>query len=599
MAAKQCIQLKESVDANKEALQKLKKTDEPAPVGNYDQRKQDEEKRLVKLTKQLQKLIMVLEEKNVSRDYNEDGKVQDVSQREQESGDEEEDDDEEEGSEEDDEGDANDEDEDESDEDTGTVREFITLGDFRSQQEGDLTFKKGEILQILDKKPDGWWVAENSKGNKGFVPKTYLQVFKMETVRQEASEEESEEEVEGMDETIGSSTRRKSSMTGSISQLSSARKAMAEMSATDALTTMGAIPTGFRASTLSHLLEEGKQYHASYFLQPELTPSQLTFKDLVWDPEKGRIQARQTRVSLILTLWSCKMIPLPGTSIQVLSRHVRLCLFDGNKILSNIHTVRATWQPKNSKTWTFSPRVAGILPSLLDGDCFVRSGSPSPEIGILFELGVTYIRNSTSEKGELSCGWAFLKLFDSNGVPIPIKTHELPLNGGTPYEKGIEVDPSILRQANSGVFHQMMTLRKQPRLLVKLRSSGSRRCDLLNLLPETLIGSLCNMHLLVFYRKILGDTLLKERVSRQNAEHMGRKGKHIKEIRKAAISSHHVSSPTLDADISSHLSMLLCLHLSLLSPSCCIFPWGSFLHAAASSTGAPLSMLLRSTVQML
>ncbi|XP_029450191.1 nephrocystin-1 isoform X3 [Rhinatrema bivittatum] len=458
MAAKQCIQLKESVDANKEALQKLKKTDEPAPVGNYDQRKQDEEKRLVKLTKQLQKLIMVLEEKNVSRDYNEDGKVQDVSQREQESGDEEEDDDEEEGSEEDDEGDANDEDEDESDEDTGTVREFITLGDFRSQQEGDLTFKKGEILQILDKKPDGWWVAENSKGNKGFVPKTYLQVFKMETVRQEASEEESEEEVEGMDETIGSSTRRKSSMTGSISQLSSARKAMAE------------------------------------------------------------IQARQTRVSLILTLWSCKMIPLPGTSIQVLSRHVRLCLFDGNKILSNIHTVRATWQPKNSKTWTFSPRVAGILPSLLDGDCFVRSGSPSPEIGILFELGVTYIRNSTSEKGELSCGWAFLKLFDSNGVPIPIKTHELPLNGGTPYEKGIEVDPSILRQANSGVFHQMMTLRKQPRLLVKLRSSGSRRCDLLNLLPETLIGSLCNMHLLVFYRKILGDTLLKERVSRQNAD---------------------------------------------------------------------------------
>nr|XP_033791448.1 nephrocystin-1 isoform X1 [Geotrypetes seraphini] len=514
-----CLWLKKSVEENKETLQNLKKTDEPAPVGNYDQRKQDEEKRLVKLAKQLEKLTVVLERENVTRDYTEDQKAQEVSQTEQESdGEEDEDDDdddsdEEESGEEDEVGDEG-EDEDESDEEAATAKEFITLGDFQSQQEGDLTFKKGEILQILDKKADGWWIAENCKGNKGLVPKTYLQVYKMETLRQEISEEE----VEGMDETTGNSPRRKSSRTGSVSQLNSARKAMAEMSATDALMTIGAIPAGFRASTLFHHLEEGKQYHASSFLQPDLTPSQLTFKDLVWDPEKNSIQARQTHFSLILTLWSCKMIPLPGTSIQVLSRHIRLCLFDGNKVLSNIHTVRATWQPKNSKTWTFSPRVAGLLPSLLDGDCFVRSGLPSPEIGILFELGVTYIRSSIGEKGELSCGWAFLKLFDSNGAPIPTKTYELPLNGGTPYEKGIEVDPSIVRRANIGVFHQMMTLRKQPRLLVKLRSSDSRRREMLNLLPETLIGSLCNVHLLVFYRQILGDTLLKDRVSRQNAD---------------------------------------------------------------------------------
>lgn len=32
----------------------------------------------------------------------------------------------------------------------------------------------------------------------------------------------------------------------------------------------------------------------------------------------------------------------------------------------------------------------GILPSVLDGDCFVRSNSLSSDIGILFELGITY-----------------------------------------------------------------------------------------------------------------------------------------------------------------------------------------------------------------
>lgn len=84
------------------------------------------------------------------------------------------------------------------------------------------------------------------------------------------------------------------------------------------------------------------------------------------------------------TLWSCRMIPTPGVGLQVLSRHVRLCASDGTRVflhyfpmiynlsyclhilqwtavdlqvLSNIHTVRATYNPKNPKTWSFSPQV--------------------------------------------------------------------------------------------------------------------------------------------------------------------------------------------------------------------------------------------------
>lgn len=37
--------------------------------------------------------------------------------------------------------------------------------------------------------------------------------------------------------------------------------------------------------------------------------------------------------------------------------------------------------------------MSGILPALLDGDCFLRCNSTSPNLGILFELGVTFIRN--------------------------------------------------------------------------------------------------------------------------------------------------------------------------------------------------------------
>ncbi|CAH2253094.1 nephrocystin-1 isoform X1 [Pelobates cultripes] len=507
-----CVQLKNLVDKNKEALQKLKKSDEPAPVGSYEQQKEEEEGRLLKLSDQLQKLTLTLAQG--------DGEVRDqTSRNHSRASDVDDDDDEEESEEEQEEEEEDEESEEEEEDDTefdATIREFITLGDFQAQQKDDLTFQKGEVLQILDKKPDGWWLAQDSQGNKGLVPKTYLQAYNKGEQSQEPSEEESEEEEEEEAADIKDVSRERPAE-DTVSQTSPAKKTQ-EMSTTDALTMMGAIPSGFRSSTLAQLLEQGDQFRANMFLQPELTPSQLAFKDLLWDQERDGIQALPARASCILTLWSCKMIPLPAASIQILSRHVRLCLFDGNKVLSNIHTVRATWLPKNSKTWTFSPRVTGILPSLLDGDCFVRSGSQSAEIGILFELGVTYIRNSTGERGELSCGWTFLKLFDVSGVPMPPKTYELPLNGGTPYEHGVEVDPSISRRANSGVFHQMMTQRRQPRLLVKLRSSNTRRKELLNFLPETMVGSMCYIPLLVLYRQILGDVLLKERVSMQNTD---------------------------------------------------------------------------------
>ncbi|NWR56523.1 NPHP1 protein, partial [Bucorvus abyssinicus] len=503
-----CLQLLKLVDENTSALHDLKKADEPAPVGNYNQRKEDEEKLLLKLSQQLQRLVLVLDQENVTTKHAADEEHQKDPPTEDENGEEDESEDEE-SSEEEDSEEADEDDEDKLLDDPN-VKECIAVGNFHAQQDGDLTFTKGEVLLIHEKKADGWWVAENSEGERGLVPRTYLAVHNEDG----ESQEQGEEHIEVVDETADGAEIKKRS----DSHWSAVRRAITENDTVEVLATTGAVPAGFRLSTLYQLLEEGTQFRASYFLQPELTPSQLAFKDLVWNPEKNTIYPRPTRVSLLATLCSCKMIPLPGASIQVLSRHVRLCLFDGNRVLSNIHTVRATWQPKNPQTWTFSPRVTGILPSLLDGDCFVRSNSLSSDIGVLFELGITYIHNAAGERGELSCGWAFLKLFTADGMPVPSKVYELPLHGGTPYERGVEVDPSVSRRAGSSIFHQLMMLRKQPVLVVKLRSLSAQSKDILNLLPETLVGSMCYIHLLIFYRQILGDALLKDRLSTQSTD---------------------------------------------------------------------------------
>lgn len=509
-----CIQLKQAVDENKNTLQKLNKADEAAPVGNYEQRKEEEHSLLEKLACQLQELAVSISRKDALKveahsDKEEDDTTEDD---EEETG----------GEEEESEGDGEGKQEQASPKqaETETVT-YIALGDFAAQQTGDLTFKKGDVLHIIEKKPDGWWLAKDAEGVEGLIPRTYLEPYnkeeKLESSEgsEEGGEEDGEEDVEVVDETAdGAQVKQRTD-----SHWSAVRKAISEqINTVDVLATMGAIPAGFRPSTLSQLLDEGNQFRASYFLQPELTTSQLAFRDLTWDAKAGTIMSRPSRVSLILTLWSCKMIPLPGTSIQVLSRHIRLCLFDGSKVLSNIHTVRAVWQPKKPKTWTFSPQVTGILPCLLDGDCFIRSNSSTPDLGILFELGISYIRNSTGERGELSCGWVFLKLFDASGVPIPAKTYELFLNGGTPYEKGVEVDPSVSRRAQGSVFRQMISVRRQPQLLVKLRSLNRRSRAMLSLLPETLVGSMCSAHLMIFYRQILGDVLLRDRTNLQSAD---------------------------------------------------------------------------------
>uniref|UniRef100_A0A673VYP8 Nephronophthisis 1 n=1 Tax=Salmo trutta TaxID=8032 RepID=A0A673VYP8_SALTR len=491
-----CIHLQNLVEETTRKLNKLTKADEPAPVGNYDQRKREEESRLRGIEEKL--LVLVLEP---SAHFFPPRSSQ--AQEDEEEEDSEEDSEEEESEEESVEDEEEDDDDDEEDVVTKTMEQipesgtatYMVISVFKGEQEGDLTIQMGEVLTILSKNEDGWWLAQDSKGNKGLVPKTYLK-------RYSDHDDEEDDEEASEDEELESKRN---------SNWDSVRRAITEIDATDVLSAMGAIPAGFRSSTLSKLLDEGNTYRASHYIQPELSQSKLSFKDLFRDPDTGKVRQRTARTSLTLTLWSCKSIPTPGVGVQVLSRHIRLCAFDGTQVLSNIHTIRATCNANNVKTWSFSPRMTGNLPSLLDGDCFLRCNSDAPELGILFELGVTYIRNSTGERGDLSCGWAFLKLFDTNGAPVPHRTYELLVHGGTPYEKDIEVDPSLTRggmNAYSTSCH-IASYRN-------IKTTNSSPC-FVSALPDTLVGSLSSIHLLVLHRQLLADILLMDRATMQNA----------------------------------------------------------------------------------
>uniref|UniRef100_A0AAQ5ZLC6 SH3 domain-containing protein n=1 Tax=Amphiprion ocellaris TaxID=80972 RepID=A0AAQ5ZLC6_AMPOC len=538
-AFQRCQELQMSSEETLKKLKELTKADELAPVGNYDQRKQEEERRLQNMLERLNSLSLELSPPgpssaagNVSKEDSEDGTDEDDD------------------SDDDDDGDTDGNDgEDEKravkPSSQSDPRIYTVLSDFKGEQEGDLSVQRGEVLRIIRKTADGWWLVQDTKGSRGLVPRTYLKVQKLDEDDSDDDNEESEEEEEEVEELTEDRDKRRFSVTlgdfcGSFYLIHGFGYKLSQddiypsfdsnfiihvflfsltesIDATDVLSAMGAIPSGFRPSTLNTLLvEEGETYRGSHYIQPELSQSQLSFKDLFLDPDTGRVRPCQVRTCVCFTLWGCRMIPTPGVGVQVLSRHIRLCAFDGAQVLSNIHTVRAAYNSKSPKTWSFSPRMTGILPTLLDGECFLRCDSTDPNLGILFELGVTFIRNSTGERGDLSCGWAFLKLTDDAGKPLPNRTYELPVNGGTPYETDVAVEASATK--GCGVFQQMLQARRQPKLIVKLKSTNSRTRTQLSLLPDTLLHSLSCVHLLALHRQLLADTLLMDRPTMQDAD---------------------------------------------------------------------------------
>ncbi|KAM8859340.1 nephrocystin-1 isoform 2-T2 [Spinachia spinachia] len=499
-AFRRCQEVQMSAEKTQRTLMKLTKADEPAPVGNYEQRKQEEESRLQSILKRVNGLCLELSPPGPSSA----------------AGDESQDEDEDE-----------DEDKDSSDDDEDEKRAanpsspsepliYTALSNFTGEQEGDLSVQRGGVLRIIRQTADGWWLAQDANGNRGVVPKTYLKIGS--GVNDDEEEEDDDDEDDEEDEEEEELSADEEDHSSPHSDWSIMRRALTEIDATDVLSAMGAIPSGFRPSSLTKLLvEEGLTHRGSHYVQPELSQSQLSFSDLFLDPDTGRVRARQVRTCVCFSLEGCTRIPSPGVGVHVLSRHVRLCAFDGSQVLSNIHTVRATYNPKNPKTWSFSPRTTGVLPALLDGDCFLRCNSPSPDLGLLFELGVTFIRNSTGERGDLSCGWAFLKLSDDTGSALPHRTFELMVNGGTPYEKDVEMDASAPRGPPAGVFQQILHAHRRPKLILKFRSCSSETRTRLSLLPDALLHCLSCVQLLVLHRQLQADSLLLDRPTMQDA----------------------------------------------------------------------------------
>lgn len=265
----------------------------------------------------------------------------------------------------------------------------------------------------------------------------------------------------------------------------------------------------FSSSLLKNLQDDS--YNMTAYLYPKLSSSGLFFVDLHWDNLNKTLKPKIVKCQRVITLVECRFVPLIKTDMAILNCHIRMCLHDGNKILSNIHTVSSKFDSKEPQNWSF---ISSISQYLEDNKIFIRTNNSSATLGLLLQLCVSYKMPKSIEKKELSCGWSFMRLLDDSGIAVPNKSKILHIHEGNPFKGGVNSMALIERN----ILKTFISKNRQPRLILRLGFPDKDLKHHLDFLPDTLIGPCSLIFMISLYRHSLADHLLQQTITVINTE---------------------------------------------------------------------------------
>ncbi|XP_020606600.1 nephrocystin-1-like [Orbicella faveolata] len=75
---------------------------------------------------------------------------------------------------------------------------------------------------------------------------------------------------------------------------------------------MGAMPSGFRSTTLGKMAKE-ENWQTSSWVMPKLSQSNVAYRDITWDPVNKQLRPRTAKSNRIFQVLSARMVPLPGS----------------------------------------------------------------------------------------------------------------------------------------------------------------------------------------------------------------------------------------------------------------------------------------------
>ncbi|CAG9532786.1 unnamed protein product [Cercopithifilaria johnstoni] len=350
---------------------------------------------------------------------------------------------------------------------------FIAVANFEAQEKNDLTLKQNDLVRIIATREDGWWLAENANGDRGFVPKTFLLKVHKKLIESKEIANESNKPLPMPRKTIatkiiqaGNARTIKSEEITEKTKASEGKKHQNEVNvgtvgdknASAEISNIGQIvetkileesssdnsrisgqhlelseakilgtslPRSLNEPvTLPNSPERQNNYstHLTYecYLAPRLSKSNYAFHDIYWNYEDDRLRKRRVRVSKMIKVISLDKVRL--NAIDVHCRLIRAYLFNEKsaeeecQIVSNIYTIKAypRTRTRDSQTWTFST-AKDIQKASLNYPLFIlRSNYKQKSVMLCLEATIIF-SNHEGEMSEGSLGCVVLPIIDENG----------------------------------------------------------------------------------------------------------------------------------------------------------------------------------------
>jgi hypothetical protein len=52
--------------------------------------------------------------------------------------------------------------------------QYVAIFDYDARTKDDLTIRKNDLLEIINRKSTAWWIAKNEQGQEGWIPSNYI-----------------------------------------------------------------------------------------------------------------------------------------------------------------------------------------------------------------------------------------------------------------------------------------------------------------------------------------------------------------------------------------------------------------------------------------
>ncbi|KAM3718228.1 Nephrocystin-1-like protein [Dirofilaria immitis] len=410
-------------------------------------------------------------------------------------------------------------------EDTATTNaennQFIALANFEGQEEKDLTLKKNELIRIIARREDGWWLAENQNGKRGYVPKTFLKIYK-ESIESKEIRKQFDKPSPMPRQTAVTKTKQMSNLriikNDDITEESKISDENEQQNETNVaivkeITTPAEISnivheSSTQSITVPDIFESSNSCtnHLTYecYLAPRLSKSNYAFHDIYWNYEDDRLRKRRVRVSKMIKIIRLDKIQL--NSIDVHCRLVRAYLFDRKttdeeyQIVSNVYTIKAQQRIREPRVWIFSTTNDIQKISLNYPSFILRSNYDQKNVTLCLEAAIVFTDHE-GEMSEQSLGCVMIPIINESG-------HCCMQN------KNYTVK---MFSRNSSNIKEEIPGNRQIQITFRVSDISNNIVHQVDSLPDIFICNALFLPMFFYYRRLLGEFLTKNFINCNNA----------------------------------------------------------------------------------